>query len=93
MPDSIRLFAALILFLLGIYLVGDLFISGFHSLVFSAALVCFIVAHHIKPKKSEADDSFFFVEIIDLIVSLPFRFIVGALRAVGKPFKDGGIDL
>jgi hypothetical protein len=94
MIDWARLIIAIILFTLGAYLIVDLFISGFDLVLLVAALGCFALAYHIKPRhKSDEYDAIF--DIVDLIVELPFRVIAFLLRGLGRIFKDGidGISL
>ncbi len=91
----IRLFFALCFFFLGVYLLFDLFESGFSFLILSAAMICFVVAHYLKPKKREADDHGSLYDLVDLIIDIPSRVIVISLRSIGRLFKGDadGIDL
>lgn len=93
--DAIRLFVAVALFCLGIYLVFDLFVSGFSFVVMVSAIICFVLAHYIKPKGSIFDDLASVFDFIDFVIDIPFRVIAGLLRALIKPFKGDfdGIDL
>jgi hypothetical protein len=91
MIDGIRLLLAVLLFCLGIYLVWDLFAAGFDVIVLASSLLCFVVAHYIKPKSSDRDDASAVWDILDFIVDVPFRAISLFLRATSKPFK-GDID-
>ena len=96
MIDWARLIIAVILFTLGIYLIADLFISGFDLILLVAALGCFALAYYIKPRhKDDEYDAIF--DIVDLVIELPFRAIAFALRGIGRIFKsspDGvGLDL
>lgn len=91
MIGAIRLFIAVTLFCLGLYLTVDLFISGFSLFVLIAAIVCFVLAHYVKPKGKSVDDLASTFDFIDFIVDIPFRAIAGFLRVISKPFK-GEID-
>ena len=91
MIDAIRLFIAFSLFCLGLYLAVDLFISGFSLFVLVAAIVCFLLAHYVKPKGSSFDDLTSVFDFIDFIIDIPFRVIAGFLRIFSRPFK-GDID-
>ncbi|WP_019340186.1 hypothetical protein [Stutzerimonas stutzeri] len=88
MIGAIRLFIAVALFCLGLYLTVDLFISGFSLFVLIAAIVCFVLAHYVKPKGRSVDD---LASAFDFIIDIPFRAIAGFLRVISKPFK-GEID-
>jgi len=90
MSDWLRLTLALIFFSLGIYCCIDLFISGFDIIVLIAALICFLIAHYLKPRQSE-DDAYTITDALDLMLDIPYRAIVLALRGVGKLLK-GGVD-
>ena len=57
MLDEIRLLLAVLLFCLGIYLVWDLFATGFDLIVLVSSLLCFVVAHYIKPKSNDGGDA------------------------------------
>lgn len=91
MINEIRLLLAVLLFCLGVYLIWDLFAAGFDFIVLVSSLLCFIVAHYIKPKSSDRDDSSVVWDIVDFIVDIPFKTISIFLRAISKPFK-GDID-
>jgi hypothetical protein len=91
MIGAIRFFIAFALFCLGVYLVFDLFVSGFSFFVLVAAIVCFVLAHYVKPKGSSFDDLASVFDFIDFIIDIPFRIIAGSLRVISKPFK-GDID-
>ena len=95
MLDEIRLFVAVLLFCLGLYLVWDLFATGFDVIVLGSSLLCFVAAHYIKPKPNDRDDSSVVWDILDFIVDIPFRAISIFLRAISKPFKGDvdGLDL
>lgn len=95
MLDEIRLFLAVLLFCLGIYLVWDLFAAGFELIVLASSLLCFVAAHYIKPKSNDRDDSTVVWDVLDFIVDIPFRAISIFLRAISKPFKGDtdGFDL
>lgn len=87
MLDEIRLFVAVLLFCLGIYLVWDLFATGFELIVLASSLLCFVVAHYIKPKSDDREDSSVVWDILDFIVDIPFKTISIFLRAITKPSK------
>lgn len=94
--DTIRLVIALTLFLLGAYLVVDLFFSGFDYVVLVAALICFVSAHYVKPKRYDDESVSLIVDLLDFVIDIPFRIITGSLRLLGRLFKDNdadGIDL
>ncbi|WP_062060951.1 hypothetical protein [Cellvibrio sp. OA-2007] len=95
MINELRLFLAVLLFCLGIYLVWDLCSAGFDLIILVSSLLCFVVAHYIKPKPDDRDDSSVVLDVLDFIVDIPFRAISIFLRAISKPFKGdaGGFDL
>lgn len=88
MMDTIRLTLALVLFSLGLYLIFDLFVSGFNLFILGAAIGCFVLARYVKPKTYHEDDADTLSEIIDLIIELPFRLIARALRVFARGLKD-----
>jgi hypothetical protein len=92
MMDGIRLALALLLFCVGAYLVWDLFSTGFNVVVLAASLACFILAHYIKPNTKDSHDTSL-VDVLDLIIDIPFRTISVLLRAVGRPFKNDISDV
>lgn len=95
MLDLIRLLLAFALFFTGVYLVYDLFASGFSVLVLLGALACFVLAHYMKPGNPRDSGKNLVVEAIDLIIDIPFRFFEWVLRLLGKLFRAGSdsIDL
>lgn len=95
MFDLLRLFLAITLFLLGVYLTVDLFISGFSFVILISAILFFVLAHYIKPKNCTYDEFSSVFDFIDIIIDIPFKMIAGSLRLISKPFRSdvGGIDL
>jgi hypothetical protein len=91
MIDEIRLFLAVALFCLGFYLIYDLFANGFSWVVIGCAVICFILAHYIKPYRDAGDGSTL-LDIIDSIIDIPFKTIAICLRTLSRPFKSGGVD-
>lgn len=95
MINEIRLLLAILLFCLGGYLVWDLFTAGFSFVVVVFSLLCFILAHYIKPKPNDRGDSSLVWDVLDFIVDIPFRTISLFIRGIGKPLKGDidGLDL
>lgn len=90
MSNWLRLTLALVFFSLGIYFCIDLFISGFDIIILIAALICFTLAHYLKPKQSE-DDVYTFTDALDFMLDIPYRAIALALRGAGRLLK-GSVD-
>ncbi len=92
--DTVRYLLAVALFCTGVYLAIDLLLSGFHWRVLLASLGCLLLAHFIKPERRE-HDAFSVLEIIDLLLDIPYRLIAVILRTAGRPFRGDidGIDL
>lgn len=95
MINEIRLLLAVLFFCLGGYLVWDLFAAGFSLVVLVFSLLCFILAHYIKPKPNDNGDSSLVWDVLDFIVDIPFRAISLFIRGIGKPLKGDidGLDL
>lgn len=95
MTDSIRYLIAVFLLCLGIYLLVDLFISGFDFVVLIGAIGSFVLAHYAKPKNESREDASSFIDYLDIVIDFPFRLISLFLRALSKPLKGDvdGIDL
>lgn len=93
--DELRLMIALLCFMVGIYLVYDLFSTGFSFTVLAAAIGLFVFSHYIKPKKTIDDDWSMFWDLLDFIVDIPFKAISLFLRGLGRLSKGDmdGIDL
>ena len=89
--DELRLVVALACFILGVYLIYDLFASGFNMAVLLAGIGAFIFAHFIKPKRTTPEDWSVFWELIDIVVDIPFKTVALLLRGLGRVSK-GGID-
>ena len=95
MINELRLLLAVLLFCLGIYLIWDLFATGFDFIVLVSSIFCFIAAHYVKPKSNDSDEPSAAWDLIDLVIDIPFRAISIFLRAISKPFKGDvdGVDL
>ena len=93
--DYIRFTLAVSSFLLACFLVYDLIANGFDWSVLLGILVCFLAAHYLKPdfKKSNKPDVYDWIDIIDFIIDIPFRFLVYTIRAVGKAKNVDSIDI
>jgi ABC-type amino acid transport system permease subunit len=93
--DTLRLFLALALFFLGLYLLLDLFWSGFSLAVLIAAVACFVLAHGVKPRRREGEEFGTWYDMLELMIEIPFRAIALAVRGLGRLFKGdaGGLDL
>jgi hypothetical protein len=91
MINEIRLLLACVFFCLGLYLVYDLFANGFSWVVLVCTVACFVLAHYVKPDRDAGDGSVL-IDIVDLIIDIPFKAIAIFLRAASKPFKSGGVD-
>lgn len=92
--DELRLVIALACFILGVYLIYDLFVNGFNLVVLSSVVGTFVLAHFVKPKRTPNDDWNILWELIDIVVDIPFKAIAIILRGVGRASKgDIGIDL
>ncbi len=88
---TFRLVLSLCLFCVGLYLIFDLFLSGFNFIILISSIICFVLAHYLKPKESESEDLSTLSELVNLIVDIPFRAIAFALRSIGRVFK-GDVD-
>jgi hypothetical protein len=91
MINEIRLLLAAAFFCLGLYLVYDLFANGFSWAVLVFTVACFVLAHYVKPDRDAGDGSVL-IDIVDLIIDIPFKAIAICLRAISRPFKGGGVD-
>lgn len=94
MIDSIRYLIAVFLLCLGLYLLIDLFISGFDVVVLMCSVGSFVLAHYVKPENDSSEGSSFF-DYLDIVIDFPFRLISLFLRTLSKPLKGDvdGIDL
>lgn len=90
---TIRYILAIACFCLGLYLVYDLFANGFDWMILLATIASFVIAHAIKPKADDHSTSDF-LDILDLVIELPFRSVALLIRSLGAVFRRGsdGID-
>jgi hypothetical protein len=73
-------------------LIYDLFSAGFNIYTFLCVFVSFILAHYLWPRNRHKNDKDFdILDIVEIIVDLPFKTISQLIRAVGKsgPNDDG----
>ncbi len=89
---------AILVFLLGCYLIYDLVAHGFNWWVLAAVATSFAVANLLWPKGRKENDavenSLEFVDVIEFFITLPFRAFALFLRTIGRVGKDiDGIDL
>ena len=93
--DYIRLILASTCFVLGCFLIYDLFSGGFDWSVLVGSISCFLLAHYIRPNfgKHNKPDALDWVDVVDIIVDVPFRLVVYAIRAIGSSKHFDSIDL
>ncbi|MFC3151305.1 hypothetical protein ACFOEK_09735 [Litoribrevibacter euphylliae] len=93
--DEIRLLIALACFMVGVYLIYDLFASGFNVAVLIAGVGLLIAAHYIKPNRSDEEDGSLLWDILDFFIDIPFKTISLLLRGLGRASKGDadGFDL
>lgn len=84
----LRRITALFLFVLGVYLMIDLFLSGFEWYLLAIALACLLAAHYVSPGKDDSDSDWSLLDSIDLLIHIPFRVIALGLRAFGRHLLD-----
>lgn len=85
----IRQLLSAALFSISIYLAFDLFAQGFDIYVFAGAIVIYLCAYFLWPKKEKESDSFW-LDIGELIIELPFRAIAMLLRGLGRALSGKG---
>ena len=93
--ELFRAFLSLLCFIFAINLAFDLILSGFDWLILLAMIVGYSLAHWIWPKKRKADEdepAKWLLDILELIIELPFRALSYVLRSVSRSFRDGGPD-
>ncbi|NVJ59624.1 MAG: hypothetical protein HWE27_04495 [Gammaproteobacteria bacterium] len=92
---EVRMILAILAFLFGVFLILDLIINGFDFLVLVASLLSLICTHYIKPKdlKGQYDYLDPVVEILDVVLDIPFKIISIFFRGIGRSGKDDVVDL
>jgi len=83
----VRYLLALLLCLLGFYLVFDRFAHGFSWGVLCALLAAFTAAHWVKPAPRQEHSSDW-LEALDWRVDCPFRLFASGLRSLGRAHDD-----
>lgn len=86
--DYVRFLMSVILFSMGIYLILDLFLTGFDVKVQLAAAGCFVLVHFIRPQWRSADKADWY-DAFDLILDFPFRAVAYLVRLF---FRSADID-
>lgn len=87
--NIVRQLLASALFSICIYLVFDLFAQGFDVYVFAGAIVIYLCAYFLWPKKEKETDSFW-LDIGEMIIELPFRAVAMLLRGLGRALSNKG---
>ncbi len=87
--EGIRACLALTLFVLGVYCLIELLISGFDPELLLAAVACLALAYWVLPKRREhAEDAYWWVDLIELLVEFPYRAIALLFRGLGRGLDD-----
>jgi membrane protein implicated in regulation of membrane protease activity len=89
--DFVRIVLSIAAFIIGFYLIVDLVVEGFDFAVLICAVVSFLLAHVLWPEhERKDDDKLYLIDIIELVVQLPYNLVVTILRGIGRIAKDGG---
>ena len=89
--DEIRAILAGCFFLVGCYLVYDLFTTGFDWTVLVGCIAGFVIAHYMWPKQHASESAWY--DVAEFVIDLPFRSIAAALRSVSKSFRGDDMDI
>jgi multisubunit Na+/H+ antiporter MnhE subunit len=89
--DLVRIILSIAVFIVGLYLIVDLVVQGFAFAVLVGAVVSFLLAHILWPElERKNDDKLYLVDIIELVIQLPYNLLLTFLRGIGRIAKDGG---
>ena len=93
--DYFRFIFAVAVFVLGCYGIYDLLVNGFSIPVIIGAIVCFGLSHYLKPKfrRDNKPDAYDWIDAVDFIIDIPFKFIIYSIRAIGKVAKNDTFDV
>lgn len=96
--DFLRIFLAVLTFLLGCYLIFDLISEGFDLFVLCGSLLSFIFANFLWPKNHNQEngivDSLDIIDLLEFVIRVPFRAVAYLLRGIGRIGRDvDDIDL
>ncbi len=92
--NVIREIIAVTLFIVAILLTIYICIDTFSWGYLAIAIVCYLAAYWIWPSKRQGqrDDNYIWLDIIELLIEIPFRIVYGILRLF-KNSDGAGIDL
>lgn len=92
--DNVRVFLSTLIFVLGCYLLIFLYWDGFNFFILAGAIVSFCVAHYLLPKdRRKNDERFEFLDLLELIIDIPFSVIEFFFKFIGRLFKGkDGVD-
>ena len=84
--DYIRFLLAIACFVLGCFLIYDLFANGFDWSVLVGSIMSFVAAHYLRPElsKDSKPDALDWIDAVDFVIDMPFRSFVYTIRAIGK---------
>lgn len=91
--NEFRVFLSVTIFSVSVYLLIDLFITGFDFFVLSGSLIGFFIAHYLWPQHKEDESAWY--DLLEVVIYLPFRCISLFFRGIGRIFKgaDAGVDI
>lgn len=95
MWDDGRLLLALGLFAGGLYLLVNLLFCPFSVLQLGLAVACLLAAYWVKPRRRSLGEVADWLDVLDLLIELPVRAVLGLLRGVARLLRGdvGGLDL
>ncbi|TDF41531.1 hypothetical protein EYS14_01355 [Alteromonadaceae bacterium M269] len=89
--NNSRVFLSVTVFIIGVYLILDMFLWGFNWVLLVCGLIGFIGAHYLWPAKHDKGSTWY--DLLEVIVELPSRAIALFLRGLGRAFKNDSLDL
>lgn len=90
---GIRTLLAVFMFSISCFLLYDLFANGFSFKVLFGVVVFYAAAYLLLPDANSKQRSLDILEMMELVVKLPFRIIVGAVRGIKSGDSGDGFDL
>jgi hypothetical protein len=91
MIDRLRVIFATVLFCISSYLVYDLFANGFSWVTLLISICGYLLIHYIWPKRTSQDSDW--IDLLELVVDLPYRSIALALRSIGSLLRNGDVGI
>ncbi len=90
--EKLRAIIAVVIFIIGIYLLLKLCVNPFEWTLLIVVITCFLLAYFIWPSKknNQREDNIYW-DVLEIIIELPFEIFIWIFRIVARIFHKADL--